>query len=377
MADQGATGRDACPVRNQDAVTDRRMAPARPTPCAECPFLAANHGREHDKGIYSPEMFTRVWRDATHDGGSFGCHKFDGDAYLFDDADAEKGFAKPVDVGHKIECAGMVALLDREMDRLEEAGSHEAYLEAHPAGLRRSAVEWMQARRRGEYEPVIRTPRVDPQDLVEPGEIVQDSLVWRLGEKNALNAIARIRAILPQTPDNCACPVCSGHAQVHPMATIRASWGGDVEVDQGLATLLSRLARRGVPTLESCIDFHEAVSALNPPKLAPLMNATSTTITYREPLRRRGAFVRFSTHYPAGDAWLRLLRSTDYGRDRWCIETDGPVAQVTFPPKDVRELEELALVLPIERRTRGTRDIDTVVAELERRVASRRGGSGS
>ena len=93
-------------------------------PCATCPFLTKNHGRENPNGFtekkkndkslidwYDSRNLTRLWRDGIRKGEAMLCHSSDPEAAKYGGTNAKKG--------HEKLCTGSVILVYKHLKFLE------------------------------------------------------------------------------------------------------------------------------------------------------------------------------------------------------------------------------------------------------------------
>jgi hypothetical protein len=307
-------------------LNDRDKQPTRPTACGECPYLKINRGREHDKGTFDDVVFTKTWRGMTHDGMYLGCHKFDADAYPFDEVDAADGYVKPVNVGTRIECAGAAALIRNEFEKMPMYPNHAAYIEDNPTGLQKSALEVYIARMRGELDPPLRFPdRVDRDSVHDPAEVVdQSSIWWMFDEPKAARLIGDMTALMPNLMA-CDCMLCERHHEVHEMSPLRTPQG-EVKVDAPLQPILQAMNDAGITTISSCVDFYQLYEQLMPGRLGEAMNTALAVINHRPALIRRAAFVRFANNSAAAKTFLAGVETIP-GVE---AVSDGLLSQIVF-----------------------------------------------
>ncbi|MGY4543127.1 hypothetical protein ACVWY0_003055 [Arthrobacter sp. UYNi723] len=154
--------------------TERPMEPARLQNCQECPFRKTNRHREHPLGIqYTDGEFAKLWRNVSQDGGAFGCHMWDSDAHPFDATVKDAGYHKPAEVGSRIECAGMVAMVERELDIADAAPSYAEYHQQRPLGMSKKAILIYSARRLGEMGPELRfSGHINKDEILDPHDVI-------------------------------------------------------------------------------------------------------------------------------------------------------------------------------------------------------------
>ncbi|WP_024366178.1 hypothetical protein [Arthrobacter sp. TB 26] len=273
---------------------DRNVEPASLQACRECPFRKVNRGREHpDREPYTDPWLTRIWRRVSQEGGTFSCHMFDGGVVHYSDEIKAAGYKKPADIGGMKECAGMVAMVKRELDLIMTSPTFEQYQASRPAGLTQPAISYFLARIRGEVGPALRTSDyTDMAEILDMHDVVDtNGMDWKY-DAAFLNSLSSLVTTLLPTQRECDCIVCAQHHTVHQMQPIHTAEGLDVQVDAELHPLLVTLASAGIRTTASCIDIHEAVTQLAPSWIGPMMNYdTPGGEKYQQALRRKAAFI--------------------------------------------------------------------------------------
>ncbi|WP_104175518.1 hypothetical protein [Arthrobacter sp. Y81] len=326
-------------ICNTTHVSERGMEPARLKNCQECPFRKANRNREHPLGImYTDGEFARLWRNVSQDGGMFGCHMWDSDLLPFDETVKEAGFHKPADVGSRIECAGMVAMVERELDLADAAPSYEEYHRQRPLGMSKKAILFYSARRLGELGPELRfSEHINKDDILDPHDVVDPaSGAWQFSERLADVILRTAQAIMPSVRD-CACQVCQRHAEVHPALTLTTAENLTVEVDAEMHPLLSALAATGIRTTDSCINMHETITALAPGSYGEIINGHDRkTMNYETVLRRKAAFIRLRNDNGAEQAFITAAGKIA-GMETL---TSGALTQLVFPQDSIPALLE-------------------------------------
>ena len=102
--------------------------------CEQCPWRRSNHGKRHKDGFYTKKNLRRLWAEIKSGGGAQTCHLTDPSHPMHVAAGAPLT-ATP----H--ECAGSLALVSREIEKLEAliAEGHEdaykVYRKQNPRGL--------------------------------------------------------------------------------------------------------------------------------------------------------------------------------------------------------------------------------------------------
>lgn len=109
------------------------ISPAKPRPCATCPWRTANHGKPHPDGWYTKRNRARLWAQLRR-GEMMSCHKTD-------PANPVPSGVKPVPYGTEVhECAGALVLQQREIMNFQRCKSLPLYRSQHPNGLLRAGL---------------------------------------------------------------------------------------------------------------------------------------------------------------------------------------------------------------------------------------------
>ncbi|WP_018762418.1 hypothetical protein [Arthrobacter sp. 135MFCol5.1] len=325
---------DSC---NTTHGTERPMEPAKLSNCKECPFRKENRNREHPLGIqYTDGEFAKLWRGVSQDGGMFGCHMWDADLHPFDETVKEAGYHKPAEVGSRIECAGMVAMVERELDEADAAPSYSAYKEARPLGMSKKAIMVYSARRRGEVGPELRfSEHINKDDILDPHDVIDTgSVKWQMSESEADKLLRSIQAVLPEARE-CDCEVCKRHTEVHPALTLVTAENLTVDVDAELHPLLTAMAGAGIRTTDSCINMHETITAIAPESYGSIINGHDrNTMNYETSLRLQAAFIRLRNENDAEQAFIAKASEVPEVE----VMTSGGLTQVVFPQNTVQAL---------------------------------------
>ncbi|MDQ0824309.1 hypothetical protein QFZ60_000482 [Arthrobacter sp. B2I5] len=283
-----------CSTATEDSFADRCMEPAGPQPCQECPWRKINRGRSHpDQAPYTDDWLTTKWRSVSQDGNNFACHLFDAGALHYSDELKAAGFKKPADIGARKECAGMVAMVTRELEAIIASPSFEEYRQERPYGLTQESLDYFAARLRGEIQPPFKPSEyIDMAEILDMHDVVKpDSMTWTYDTTFLNNLNGLITTLMPEYRE-CGCTVCTEHHTVHDMLPLHTAEDLDVTVDAELHPLLHAMAATGIRTTASCIDIREAITELSPDMLGPLMNLSDpNTINYGPVLRRQAAFI--------------------------------------------------------------------------------------
>jgi hypothetical protein len=317
---------------------DRTMQPASLQACKECPFRKANRGREHpDQEPYTDAWLTGIWRSISQRGVSYSCHLFDAGVLHYSDEIKAAGYKEPADIGGSKECAGMVAIVKRELDLVVTSPTLEQYQESRPAGLTKPAISYYLARIRGDIGPEFRmsdymdmTEILDMHDVVDP-----NSIEWNYDAAflNDLSSLVATR--------ECNCIVCIEHHTVHQMEPLHTAEGLDVQVDADLHPLLLALAHAGIRTTASCIDIHEAVTKLAASWMDPLMNSdVPGRMNYQKVLRRQGAFLELRNDSKPERLFLAAAELID-GIE---VTADTARSQIVFDRDHIETLTALAVL---------------------------------
>lgn len=331
------------PIADQH-FSDRTMQQAGLQACQECPFRKANRGRVHpDLEPYTDPWLTSIWRNVPKDGGSFGCHMFDAEAVHYSEDVKGAGYKKPADIGERKECAGMVAMVRRELEVILKSATYSDYAKARPFGLTEKSAEYFTARLNGEIEPPLRfSDYIDLADILDMHDVVDASdISWTFSESFLQDLHGFVKAINP-AGNECACIVCTRHSEVHKMKTLSTADGESVKVDADLHALLHSMARAGIRTTSSCINIREAAAALAPNEVGPLMNAARRdVIGYEKPMRAHAPFIELRTGKASEDAFLKIIS----GFHGVTVTKGMGRAQAVFSTRHIPVLTALASVI--------------------------------
>ncbi|MDE8667998.1 hypothetical protein PY310_05295 [Pseudarthrobacter sp. H3Y2-7] len=298
---------NTCGTTAEDNFTERCMEPAGPQPCQECPWRKINRGRSHpDQAPYTDDWLTTKWRSVSQDGNIFACHLFDAGALHYSEEIKAAGFKKPADIGARKECAGMVAMVTRELEAIIASPSFEEYRQERPYGLTQESLDYFAARLRGEIQPPFKPSEyIDMAEILDMHDVVKpDSMTWTYDTTFLDNLNGLVKILMPKYRE-CGCTVCAEHHTVHEMVRLHTAEDLEVTVDAELHPLLHAMAATGIRTIASCIDLREAITELSPDMLAPLMNlADPATISYGPVLRRQASFIELRNDNPAEKIFL-------------------------------------------------------------------------
>lgn len=326
---------------NATHYTERAMEPARLNNCQECPFRKGNRNREHPLGIqYTDGEFSKLWRGVSQDGGMFGCHMWDSDAHPFDGTVKDAGYHKPAEVGSRIECAGMVAMVERELDIADNSTSYAEYHRERPLGLSKKAIMVYSARRNGLVGPELRfSQHINKDDILDPHDVVDTgSVKWQFTEQQADAILRTAQAALPSIRE-CDCDICTRHTEVHAALPLTTAENLTVEVDAELHPLLSALAAAGIRTTDSCISMHEAITAIAPDSFGAIINGHDrNTMNYETIVRTRAAFIRLRNDSDTEQAFINAAARIP-GVDAM---TSGALTQLVFHREAMPALTEAA-----------------------------------
>ncbi|WP_416430060.1 hypothetical protein [Paenarthrobacter nicotinovorans] len=323
--------------------TCNNMIPASKQPCIECPFRESNGDIPAPQGWYDKENFERIWASVARENKYFPCHMFDSpDNTGYDSRSEDMGLRKPVDLGKPKECAGITAMIHKEVELAAGYPNWESYIAARPAGLQRDAYDKALRRIAGEGLPMTKPANPDKAKVFDPAaRVTTDSFAWKLGDAGVqamLEAAQGAMDDLGVSLPTCDCNLCQNHTTVHPDKILKTATGEEVSVDAALHPLITALSVAGVRTTGSCQAFYEAVQALIPSNMRALISDTHEGVTYSVPLRRREAFIRFENRNPVERKLVKALRSLD-----WLHLSDGRVeGQISFPLGRVQELLDVA-----------------------------------
>jgi hypothetical protein len=315
------------------------MEPAKLSNCRECPFRVENRHREHPLGIqYTDGEFAKLWRNVSQDGGMFGCHMWDADLHPFNETVKEAGFHKPAEVGSRIECAGMVAMVQRELEIADAAPSYAEYQQQRPLGMSKKAILRYSARQLGEIGPELRfSEHINKDDILDPHDVIDpESVKWKFTEQQS-DAILRTAQAVMSGIRECNCEVCQRHTEVHAPLTLTTAEDLIVEVDTDLHPLLSALALAGIRTTDSCINMHETITAIAPESYGSIINGHDrNTMNYETILRRQAAFIRLRNDNAAETAFITAAGKIP-GTE---VFTSGALTQLVFNQGSIPALLE-------------------------------------
>lgn len=308
--------------------------------CSECPWLASNANREHSGDQYSDVNFTRVWRNIAKEGLFLGCHIFDAGLHPVTEADVELGYKPTVDIGARKECAGSLAMVQRELEILAGYDSHDDYLEARPVGLSVKALAMLKERWEGRQEPELRfNPNPDYSNITDPMERIDTSSIeWSFSETAAVRFVHTMEAI---AGDNCTCPVCENHTTIHPPEKLTTVDGKTVEVDRELHGLLSMMVKAGIRTISSCVNLADALDQLWPVRKPQIIRVPIGELNYRSMILREAAHVRINNSSPQAKAFMVAATQTP-GVE---VVSDGILTQFVFDTDAIPRLTRIAEVL--------------------------------
>lgn len=328
-----------CPTPN--------LIPASKQPCIECPFREANGDIPAPQGWYDKENFERVWASVARENKYFPCHMFDSpESTGYDSRSQEMGLRKPVDLGKPKECAGITAIIHKEVELAAEYPDWESYIEARPAGLQRDAYDKALRRIAGDGLPMTAPANPQKAKVFDPAERVStDSLAWKLGDAGVTSLLDAVNATLDgmgiSTP-SCECNLCRNHETFHRALPLRTATGEEVPVDAALHPLLQALSDAGVRTTGSCQAFYDAMKALVPENIPSLVSDTTMGVTYSVPLLRREAFIRFENRNTAERMFIKNLHGLE-----WLHLADGRTeAQISFPQHRAADLLQIVKKFP-------------------------------
>lgn len=368
---------ESCNTHYKDRDTQKAGLQA----CQECPFRKVNRGREHpDQAPYTDPWLTRIWRRVSQDGGSFSCHMFDAGVVHYSDDIKDAGYKKPADIGERKECAGMVAMVRRELDLVLSSPSFEEYRQARPAGLSQESLDYFLARIRGDIGPEFRTSDyMDMADVLDMHDVVDtDGMDWKYNE-GLLNSLSSLVKTLLPTQRGCDCIVCEKHHTVHDMQALRTAEGLEVQVDSELHPLLLALAKAGIRTTASCVDIHEAITELAPSWLGQLLNYdTPGGTNYQQALRRQAAFIELRNESAPEKLFLAAVENLS-GAD---VTHKNASSQIVFLREHLAALTGVALLVgqqqakadnpPARKQQTGKAMPATSKQDLARKLAAKR-----
>lgn len=115
-------------AKRSDAPFRGKVEPAAETPCAQCPWRTANHGKRHPDGWYTKANLSRLWAQLRR-GEAMTCHPTDPTNPL------PPGARKVPETTTTRQCTGAIILQQRELMRLQRCESLTDYRRQRPRGL--------------------------------------------------------------------------------------------------------------------------------------------------------------------------------------------------------------------------------------------------
>ncbi|MCV7494637.1 hypothetical protein M3D62_010655 [Micrococcus luteus] len=310
--------------------------------CAECPWRASNLGKldaNRDDATFSRESLTEHWKRLTTEGATCRCHMTTPGYYHHDESLNERGWKEPrmfKGDGHR-QCAGQLAMVRREVEKMLTYPDHAAYIRENPTGLqKRQAGRFLRLLLDPESAPVpFRWPAEDVDDVLDPADLVDlNGWEWSVGRDLSVNMRNLIEIMNPQLAA-CDCKFCARHHTIHATKPVTLKDGTTVDIDAGVAPVVAAFAAADVNTSESCEDFGPALRELDLNAYLLLRDNPAGDVNHSRTIREGGAFVRFSSATPAGERIAARLR------ERYSLDSGGIVNQVTFPLSEAGNVERI------------------------------------
>lgn len=324
--------------KSETHMNDRGFKKSGLNACQECPFRTSNLGRPHpDPVMYSQDEITRIWRSVTHDGSHQNCHMFDGDLHPWKDEWAASGYKKPVNIDGNRECAGILAMVKRELDAAVTFPSFDAYAEARPLGLKRGAFERLLKRRDGDGPEIRLSEYMTDDEVARPESFVDtSSIAWILDPTSLDRMLRAVQAIYRPARD-CDCEYCERHGEFHEQADLTTAENEVVHVDQELLPLLTSMASQGIRTTESCVNFREVIEGIAPEQIPPLINgAPRSVLSHEEALRRSGSYIRLINESEPEKRFIARAGQIE----GVSITHSSSITQIVFTANEIHELLE-------------------------------------
>ncbi len=339
-----------------DSCNNEPPAQSAINPCAECPWRTENKGRavpDEYSTAYTREQRVTLWSDLRNSRAQ-DCHMGAGDGEAFphgkDPAWIGAGFAAIPEHAKPRECAGSLVAARREWERMWEAGSWEAYHQAHPNGFTKEAAQFWHARFSGKTVsglPPIRDGLTQDVDVIDPGHEDGMTGIELMDANHLLSIVERMQRAMGEDPTeaaapyelHCTCAACVRHGEVHAQTELE-TLAGSAMIDDELVPLVEALTAHGVTTVASCVNLRQVTDALMPGESERVMTGDHRAANYRHTLATGAAFLRFLDNTPEGAAYLERLQSLD-GLE--ILRDPGiGLAHVTFPGAKLAELEAAA-----------------------------------
>ena len=308
---------------------DRGNTPAGLNACRECPFRTENLDRPHPNPImYARSELTRLWHGVSREGNPSNCHMFDGDMHPWNPSYAEQGYKKPANTGNNRECAGLLAMVKRELERYMTCESYADYANKHPQGLSEVSLRKVLERISNPDRPSIRfSDFLQSTDVVEPEQfVIEESAAWQLTNEQAATLAYDMQALFPSVRA-CNCAVCSGHTAVHQSRELHTAEGQTVAVDSDLWPLLNSMAKAGLRTTDSCVNLREVIETVDPHSLTTVINGTERgVLSYERVVREQLAFIRLRNDSTVEQRFISSVTNLA-GVE---VQTTGSITQLAF-----------------------------------------------
>lgn len=319
-------------------LTEIPLAPAALQACAECPWRASNLDVLAEKradNTFNRDKLAGHWKELVEEGSTCRCHVTTPGYYHHDEHTAEAGLKAPrmfKGDGHR-QCAGQLAMIRNELQKMVAYPSHAEYIAANPAGLTADvAAGYFRLLEDPDSVDGFRWPAEDVDDVLDPVELVDtQSWAWRMGRHEAADFRNTLLATMPALAA-CDCRFCSRHEQIHPAEPVTLADGSVVHIDRAIAPVVAEFTAAGVMTLGSCENFGPAVRELDLHAYLTLRDTPDGHVNYSTTLREGGAFVRFVQGDQRGKLLAALLSRY------YSVDAHGSTAHVTFPLEDAEKV---------------------------------------
>jgi hypothetical protein len=196
-------------MADQCQVPAKELNRASSVPCHECPWRESNKDRpvpaKYADVAYTRDERVEMWAQMRAGHYRQSCHMTTSDRDMFpqggDPEWTDAGFSPVPEHAQLRECAGAVALAERELRLLRAAGSFEKYHEQRPHGFTREAASLWALRMQGRpvpgYPPLRRVEANDAEILDPTGENLAPIELLHPAQVSALlTAAAKVKASL-------------------------------------------------------------------------------------------------------------------------------------------------------------------------------------
>lgn len=103
--------------------------------CPQCPWRVSNHGKRSPGGFYTKKNLRRLWGQIRRGERAQSCH-------LTDPSHPDHVAAGAPENAQVRECPGSIALVARELKKLENAADWPTYKRENPRGLTLEGAFW-------------------------------------------------------------------------------------------------------------------------------------------------------------------------------------------------------------------------------------------